>query len=621
MPTPLITDTQAYLDYLTIRVERNHEAANTAWINSNMYLIFLMQIGFNFLEVAAARHKNYIYTIFKNLLNVCVVSLGWWLIGYGFAYGESSNGGIGTTFFATAGFKDVHHYNSWMINFAFALTSFSISTGVILERCTIWVNMLHALYVTVLVYPFTAHWCWNKDGWLKAMGYIDFAGCGPIHMVGGASGLAALLVVGSRKHRYDPKKAVDFTPSNTPFFGLATIFLWYCWYGFNCGSLEKVVNDKDGEYSRLVGLVALNSTIAATTGGITAFIVSYLKKRGTKEEYDAGALYNGILVGLVACGACVNNTHPWCCMFIGIISGLIYLVYQWASQKLKLDDPLDAIPIHMGCGSWGVVAMGWFDLDKGIIFNNGGKQFGIQLLGMLIFFAWSFVMTLILFLLLKYCNIHRVDDEIEEAGADIKYCGQLAFHFDEITCHEYAKIFYNHLNVQDFFHDGIMQKIKKLEKNRVKSQAELDYDQKMLEMELIGGNMPMVNGPEKKEIKPDNNLPSKKSRVRIDETKDITSNLTGNVKNIELNNNINNSNNAMDNSDGNLLTRNKADSTKKLLDTENSNDDNNNTDKKKESDVHKELHNNLSFESNSNNNDKKKESDAHKELNNNVSFN
>jgi Amt family ammonium transporter len=227
------------------------------------------------------------------------------------------------------------------------------------------------------------------------------------------------------------------------------LFLWFCWYGFNCGSTITVVG-KDA--SLLVGKVGMNTSIAAAAGGLTCFIFVYFLNRGSDSEFSLGALCNGILAGLVGVTASCDTIESWGAMFIGIIAGLIYLGYTKLLVLLKIDDPIDAIAVHMGTGSWGLVAFGWFDPSTGVLYGKGGHQFGIQLLGAAVILGWTATCTFLFFLLIKLLKLHRVSAEEERKGLDMK-CGGLINQYDNMSLDHYARNFFESVKNINFDKD------------------------------------------------------------------------------------------------------------------------------------------------------------------------
>lgn len=433
----------------------NKNGVDTTWIALCTYLIFLMQSGFMILEAGTSRYKNYVSSLIKNLLDICLTTAAWWICGYAFAFGTSNGRFIGSLYFAGDEIKTFDNFNNWLFQWAFAGTSATIVSGGILERVTILGYTIFSTFVTAWIYPLIVHWCWSPTGWLKHMGYHDFAGSGVVHLTGGTMTLCASIIIGPRIGRFDKKEKEDkkrifhdvgeedFKPTYEPFIVLGTLILWFCWFGFNCGSTIQI---SGAAYTDIVGKVGMNTAISGSIGGLTTFFLNYFyvyftnKEEKYSERYSLPYLCNGILAGLVGITSACDNVASWAAVVIGFISGLIYIGYSRLLIYFKIDDPLDASAIHGGVGTWGVVAVGWFDQTKGILYGKGGKQFGVNLLGMVCIAAWSAFWTIASFLLLKLVNLHRISDHDEFTGIDAKNCGGHAIKYDKYSRMYYSKI-------------------------------------------------------------------------------------------------------------------------------------------------------------------------------------
>jgi Amt family ammonium transporter len=277
-------------------------------------------------------------------------------------------------------------------------------------------------------------------------------------MTGGAAALASCIAIGPRLFKFIRKNEseeeknkrelynhTNFEGNFIPFTASGTLLLWYCWFGFNCGSTHAIVTTDDINHSVNVGLVGINTTIATMGGGFSTLVIHYFvaKASGRRENrYNIGLLCNGLLSGAVAVTAACKNVYPYAAFIIGIIAGFVYYFYQWLIHKLHIDDPLHAGPIHLGTGSWGVVAVGIFDRDYGFLYYGGGYQLGIQLLAVVCIFAWSFAHTFAFFYLFKLCGKLRISEEDELKGTDVMSCGgTMVFNYDEESLKYYARLF------------------------------------------------------------------------------------------------------------------------------------------------------------------------------------
>lgn len=430
-----------FSDRLTLlehQIVIGNAGADTIWIAVCTFLIFIMQTGFALIEAGSTRYKNYNVTVIRNVLDICTSTIFWWLWGYAFAFGETRGRIIGTTFFAGDKLETTTQFNNWFFQWAFAGSAATIVSAGALERISIFGYAIFSSFMVSWIYPLIVHWCWNPEGWLKNMGYHDFSGSGVVQMVGGAGSLAATIIIGARKGRYSEKNKNndEFRGTFYPFIALGTLILWFGWYGFNCGSTFTIIG-KD----KYVGKIGMNTSISAAAGGLAMFISHYFINKGKNDMYSLPNLCNGIIAGLVAITAGCDAVSSWGAFIIGFISIPIFWGYNYLFRWLKLDDPLEAASLHMGTGSWGVISVGWFHTEHGILYNKGGRQFGVQLLGAVVIFCWSFTLSSICLLIIKWFGILRIPESEEDTGSDVVCCGGFADHYDEYTRYRLSKNF------------------------------------------------------------------------------------------------------------------------------------------------------------------------------------
>ena len=402
-------------------------AIDSLWIMVAGILVFFMQAGFAMLEVGTVRSKNAQNILLKNLLDVCLGTMLWWWFGYGFAYGESSNEFIGADQFAGNNFS-LNSYRDWFFQWAFAATAATIVSGALAERTQFLAYSVFSCIITTWIYPVVVYWTWG-GGWLADGGYLDFAGSGIVHLVGGMAALCGAAIVGPRKGRFDENREQEFKPHNMPLVVLGTFVLWFGWYGFNSGSTLGFTGDNIVS----AALVAMNTSIAAATGGLVVlFFRAMLSRFGPKHLvfYDVVSMANGILAGLVSITAGCANVEPYAAFVIGLIGGLVYIGFSLLVEYFKVDDPLDAFAVHGGAGSWGVLALGLFHTELGAFYGAGGELFSWQLAGVLAIAVWSTVWSIIVFGLLKYFGKLRISAEEEEAGMDNFEHGGAAYHIE-----------------------------------------------------------------------------------------------------------------------------------------------------------------------------------------------
>ena len=408
----------------TYTLEQLSQNIDSLWIGVAAILVFWMQAGFAMLESGSVRSKNSQNILFKNFIDVCITTILWWLFGYGMAYGTGDF--IGTDKFNTYGYTSTD-YRDWLFQWAFAGTTMTIVSGCMAERTTIHGYMILTVIMNLLIYPWIVHWTWGGD-WLFEGGFTDFAGSGIVHLTGGISGLVATLVLGKRIGRFEDNVDQNkFRSHNIPQIALGTFILWMGWYGFNGGSVLAI----GGENEQSVFIVMMNTTICAVASGITVSLVNGGLNFKGNNMYDLGLLCNGILAGLVSITAGCDGVTDYGACIIGIIGGLIYKASSDLLQKLKIDDPIDAFPVHGMCGIWGVLAVGFFNKDNGIFYGGNGKLLGWQIAGVLAIIGWAGLFTFLTTYGLNYFNLLRISETEERKGADISKHGGYAYNIRE----------------------------------------------------------------------------------------------------------------------------------------------------------------------------------------------
>jgi len=425
-------------------------------------LIFFMQCGFAMLCAGSVRAKNVKNIMLKNILDACGGAIGFFTVGYALAYGTPGTFvGTSTGEYFLNGFSEGGDYIGWFFQFTFAATAATIVAGTVAERCKMAAYLCYSLFLTAFVYPVVVHAIWNTDGFLSAfalpedlmydVGMIDFAGSGVVHMTGGATALVAAIVLGPRKGRfYDDEgnplpEAVTFPPHSVALQVLGTFILWVGWYGFNPGSTLAI--SPDG-YADVAGLCAVTTTLSAACGCVSSMFLDTiigLCKTG-EAEYDLSMAMNGCLGGLVGITANCSVVTPWGACVIGIISGFVYLMSSKLLVMLKIDDAVDAIPVHFFCGIWGCLATGLFAESTRTGIAYGAAKYGlfyhindgevnadlllVEVIGVGCIIGWVVAVMLPFFIILKLLGMFRVDPFEEDLGLDQSHHKGAAYHLE-----------------------------------------------------------------------------------------------------------------------------------------------------------------------------------------------
>ncbi len=402
--------------------------ANYLWTLIAAILVFFMQPGFAMVEAGFTRAKNAVNILMKNLMDFSMGSIMYWAIGFGLMFGTSAGGWFGTSGFFLSDFSpdgDQWVLVFWMFQVVFAATAATIVSGAMAERTKFTAYLIYSAILTALIYPIFGSWAWGSlykgDGWLEGLGFIDFAGSTVVHSVGGWAALAGAMVLGPRMGKYAKDGSIrPILGHNIPLAALGVFILWMGWFGFNAGSTTTADTS--------IAMIAVNTNLAAAAGAIAAMVTSWIKFG--KSEISMSL--NGALAGLVGITAGCANVAPLSAVVIGAIAGVIVVMsVLFIDQKLKIDDPVGAISVHGVCGAWGTLAAG--------LFNMGGVSMsiiGVQLLGILACFVWTFGTAFAMFKLIAATNGLRVSPEEEMEGLDYSEHGGVAY--PDFEVHSYG---------------------------------------------------------------------------------------------------------------------------------------------------------------------------------------
>ena len=408
------------------------QSLDVLWIIICSGLVFLMQAGFLCLESGLTRRKNSINVAIKNLADFCLTTVVFWVVGFGLMFGATRDGWFGTSeFVLDFSLQSPFFSVFFLFQVMFCGAAVTIMSGAIAERMKFSSYLIVTVAVSALIYPGFGHWAWaglnvgETNGWLNSMGFVDFAGSTVVHSVGGWMSLAVLLIIGPRRGRF----AADGTPrkihpSNLPLATLGTVFLFIGWLGFNGGS-TLALNDQ-------VANVLVNTVVAGSVGAVSAGLLGY----AIQNRLNVTQFMNGCLGGLVAVTANAFAVTTPVAALIGLVGGMIVIGVEELLEHYRIDDAVGAIPVHLGAGIWGTLAVGLYgDLD---ILGTGlmrMEQVGVQLLGVVVCGLWVFGIGYILMKAVNRVYPLRVSAEHEDIGLNLSEHGELEEHdiFDPVA--------------------------------------------------------------------------------------------------------------------------------------------------------------------------------------------
>ena len=402
-------------------------AIDTVWVLVAAFLVFFMQAGFGLVEAGFIRSKNTCNILTKNFIDYCSASLMFYLVGYALMFGKG-NGFMGWEGFGLEGAPNpsgVPIWAFWLFQAAFCGAAATIVAGGMASRMKFPAYLLYTVVISGLVYPIVGHWIWYGGGWLAKMGFSDFAGSTVVHATGGWAAFIGTILLGPRIGKYVSGKIKAIPGHSIPLASLGVFILWFGWFGFNPGSSLGVFGDGGEQAS----LVAMNTNLAAAAGAVSAMVTIWLV--GGKP--DLGMTMNGCLAGLVAVTAPCAFVAPWAAIVIGLVGGVIVVLGALLLDRLRIDDPVGAVPVHGMNGIWGTVSIGLFGqkalgvAGDGLFYGGGLGQLGVQALGVFAVVGFVVVTMGIVFFAIKKTVGLRVGRSEELRGLDIGEHGMEAY--------------------------------------------------------------------------------------------------------------------------------------------------------------------------------------------------
>ncbi len=398
-------------------------------------LVLFMQAGFAMVEVGLNAAKNTVNILAKNVMDLSVGILLYLFIGFALMYPSDwvVDGWLGTpgSFVERDGVGEVAFGDDYsasadfLFQAAFAATAATIVSGSVAGRMKFGAYLVYSGLLTGLIYPISGSWKWG-EGWLDQMGFQDFAGSVVVHAVGGFAGLAGAMLLGPRIGRYTADgRSIPLPGHNVTFAALGVFILWVGWYGFNPGSQLTYAGSANAEATTFI---ALTTSISASAGAIGAMVLAW----ALFGKPDLTMALNGVLGGLVGITANCDRVDQTSALIIGLVSGGLVVLGIVLLDKLRIDDPVGAWPVHGLCGVWGGLATGIFgELPDGI--ETVGRFITVQAIATVVICTWAFVMMFIIFFTLKKIGFLRVSAEEEQAGLDISEHGMHAYPSDAVA--------------------------------------------------------------------------------------------------------------------------------------------------------------------------------------------
>lgn len=394
--------------------------ANNVWMMLCAGLVFIMHLGFATLESGLTRAKNTANILFKNTFIISIGIITYFLCGFNLMYPGEFNGWLGFAGFGLdpgaegqgVGYADggYTYYTDFLFQAMFAATAATIVSGAVAERIKLPSFMVFSTVFVALIYTVAGSWKWG-GGWLDQMGFYDFAGSTLVHSVGGWGALAGALLLGPRLGKYVKGKMHPIPGSNMPLAAAGVFLLWLGWFGFNGGSVLSADPD-------LTSLALVTTCLAAAAGALGAMFTSW----AVSTKPDLSMALNGILAGLVGITAGADTVTPVSAILIGLIAGILVVGSVLFFDRIKVDDPVGAISVHLTCGVWGTLAVGIFS-------TNPEHALGIQLVGVLAYGVFTFTSALLIFGAIRVAMGLRVSEEEELEGLDYGEHGMHAYDF------------------------------------------------------------------------------------------------------------------------------------------------------------------------------------------------
>ena len=405
-----------------------YSSVDTIWVLLGAALVFFMQAGFAMVETGFTRAKNAGNIVMKNMMDLSLGTIVFWVLGFGLMFGENIGGFIGTPdFFVHGDYGAEGGYPSYaflIFQTVFCATAATIVSGAMAERTKFISYCAYSIIISAIIYPISGHWIWG-GGWLSEMGFHDFAGSTAVHMVGGVAALVGAKILGPRLGKYEEDGKVNAIPGHSLTLGALGVFiLWFAWFGFNGCSTVSATGD-DTLIS--MGSIFVTTNMAAAAASTATMILTWIRY----GKPDVSMTLNGALAGLVAITAGCDLVNPAGAAIIGIIAGIVVVfAVEFIDNVLKIDDPVGAVSVHGICGALGTILTGFFAVDGGLLYGGGMDMVVTQTIGVVAVICWVVVTMFITFTLINKTIGLRVSEDEEIAGLDMEEHGLLSSYAD-----------------------------------------------------------------------------------------------------------------------------------------------------------------------------------------------
>ena len=404
-------------------------SASTMWVLIGAVLVFFMQAGFAMVETGFTRAKNAGNIIMKNLMDFCIGTIVFWLLGFGIMFGSASSFFGGIDFFISNSDSysapDGVPLEAFIIfQTVFCATAATIVSGAMAERIRFISYCIYSAVISLLIYPISGHWIWG-GGWLAELGFHDFAGSTAVHMVGGVAALIGAIILGPRIGKYTKDGKSKAIPGHSLTLGALGVFiLWFAWFGFNGGSTACA----DGDDALIsMGHIFVTTNMAAACATFDTMIVTWIRYK----KPDVSMTLNGTLAGLVAITAGCDVVSTAGSAVIGLIAGVVVVFAVELIDKIcKVDDPVGAVSVHGVCGGLGTILTGVFAIDGGVLYGGGFSFLGVQILGVASVIVYVAVAMFIVFKIIDATVGLRVSAEEELTGLDLTEHGLVSAYAD-----------------------------------------------------------------------------------------------------------------------------------------------------------------------------------------------